>query len=78
MVSGVAVFQVETIREHIRAFKQDNGVDKVVILWTANTERYAQVSYPEPRGMGQQPIKPRMHHGTGSSDHVWNQYEAHQ
>jgi myo-inositol-1-phosphate synthase len=35
---------METIREHIRAFKQDNGVDKVVVLWTANTERYAQVS----------------------------------
>lgn len=35
---------METIREQIRAFKQDNGVDKVVVLWTANTERYAQVS----------------------------------
>jgi hypothetical protein len=35
--------QVDTIREHIRAFKRDNGVDKVVVLWTANTERYAQV-----------------------------------
>jgi len=54
-LSGVAVYQVETIREHIRAFKQDNGVDKVVILWTANTERYAQVSYFEPGGGGSKP-----------------------
>lgn len=36
--------QMETIRQHIRAFKADNGLDKVVVLWTANTERYAQVS----------------------------------
>lgn len=35
--------QMETIRQHIRAFKADNGLDKVVVLWTANTERYAQV-----------------------------------
>jgi myo-inositol-1-phosphate synthase len=39
----VCVIQMETIREHIRAFKADNGLDKVVVLWTANTERYAQV-----------------------------------
>jgi myo-inositol-1-phosphate synthase len=40
----LVALQMDTIREHIRAFKQDNGVDKVVVLWTANTERYAQVS----------------------------------
>lgn len=44
IIKGSKQQQVETIREHIRAFKQDNGVDKVVILWTANTERYAQVA----------------------------------
>lgn len=31
------------MRAHIRAFKQQHDLDKVVVLWTANTERYAQV-----------------------------------
>ena len=44
IIKGSKQQQVDTIREHIRAFKQDNGLDKVVVLWTANTERYAQVS----------------------------------
>jgi myo-inositol-1-phosphate synthase len=44
IIKGGKQQQMETIREHIRAFKQDNGVDKVVVLWTANTERYAQVA----------------------------------
>lgn len=35
--------QVEAIRGHIRAFKQQHDVDRIVVLWTANTERYAQV-----------------------------------
>lgn len=34
---------METVRQQIRQFKEDNAVDKVIILWTANTERYAQV-----------------------------------
>jgi len=33
--------QVEAVRAQIRAFKAANGVDKVVVLWTANTERYS-------------------------------------
>lgn len=32
---------VEKIREDIRKFKKDNSLDKVIVLWTANTERYA-------------------------------------
>jgi myo-inositol-1-phosphate synthase len=36
--------QVEAVRAHIRAFKRDNALDRVVILWTANTERYAAVA----------------------------------
>jgi myo-inositol-1-phosphate synthase len=42
-IKGNRQQQMETVRQHIRQFKADSGVDKVVILWTANTERYAQV-----------------------------------
>ena len=38
--------QVEVVRRQIREFKEKSGVDRVVILWTANTERYAQVNQP--------------------------------
>lgn len=34
---------VEQIRKDIREFKEKNGLDKVVILWTANTERFCEV-----------------------------------
>lgn len=34
---------VEKIRKDIRNFKAKNELDKVIILWTANTERYADV-----------------------------------
>jgi len=36
--------QMEQIRSDIRKFKQDNGLDSVVVLWTANTERYSDVT----------------------------------
>nr|AJP61949.1 inositol 1-phosphate synthase [Herpetomonas muscarum] len=32
---------VEKVRTDIRNFKQANGLDKVVVLWTANTERFS-------------------------------------
>ncbi|CAN3361062.1 inositol-3-phosphate synthase [Diutina catenulata] len=35
---------VEKIRSDIQEFKKQNGLDKVIVLWTANTERYAEVS----------------------------------
>lgn len=35
--------QMETIRENIRDFKKNNELDKVIVLWTANTERFASV-----------------------------------
>jgi myo-inositol-1-phosphate synthase len=44
IIKGSRMQQMEAIREHIRQFKQDNQVDQIVVLWTANTERYAQVS----------------------------------
>lgn len=34
---------LEHIRNDIKTFKKDNGLDKVVVLWTANTERYSEV-----------------------------------
>ncbi|ODV61773.1 inositol-3-phosphate synthase INO1 [Ascoidea rubescens DSM 1968] len=34
---------VETIRKNIKDFKQENDLDKVIVLWTANTERYAEI-----------------------------------
>jgi len=34
---------LEQIRKDIREFKEANGLDSVVVLWTANTERFAEV-----------------------------------
>lgn len=34
---------VEKIRRDIRNFKEENKLDKVIVLWTANTERYSEV-----------------------------------
>lgn len=36
-------FQVEQIRADIRDFHQSSGVDKVIVLWTANTERFCDI-----------------------------------
>jgi len=35
---------VEHIRNDIRQFKEKNGLEKVMILWTANTERFCEVT----------------------------------
>lgn len=34
---------VQQLRDDISNFKKDNGLDKVIVLWTANTERYSQI-----------------------------------
>ncbi|RUP49693.1 hypothetical protein BC936DRAFT_141785 [Jimgerdemannia flammicorona] len=34
---------LEQIRKDIREFKAKNNLDKVIIVWTANTERYADI-----------------------------------
>ncbi|KAI2630099.1 myo-inositol-phosphate synthase [Xylaria nigripes] len=34
---------VEKIRQDIRDFKAENNLDKVIVQWTANTERYADI-----------------------------------
>lgn len=44
LIKGTRSQQIETVRQQIREFKEANALDRVVILWTANTERYAQVT----------------------------------
>ncbi|KAL3960658.1 hypothetical protein ACCO45_005775 [Purpureocillium lilacinum] len=34
---------VEKLRKDIRDFKANNNLDKVIVMWTANTERYADI-----------------------------------
>ncbi|KAI9354695.1 hypothetical protein BD770DRAFT_412076 [Pilaira anomala] len=34
---------VEQIRKDIRDFKSTHGLDKVIVIWTANTERFAEL-----------------------------------
>lgn len=34
---------VEVLRKDIRDFKAANGLDKVIVVWTANTERYSDI-----------------------------------
>lgn len=43
IVKGTKHEQLQTIRQQIREFKERTQVDKVVILWTANTERYSDI-----------------------------------
>ncbi|KAK1790868.1 hypothetical protein P4O66_014718 [Electrophorus voltai] len=40
---GSKAEQVEQIRRDIRDFKEKSGVEKVIVLWTANTERFCDV-----------------------------------
>lgn len=35
---------VEKVRKDIKDFKEKNGLDKVIVLWTANTERFSDVT----------------------------------
>lgn len=32
------------VREDIKKFKKDNNLDKILVLWTANTERYSKIT----------------------------------
>ncbi|XP_065555609.1 inositol-3-phosphate synthase 1 [Lathamus discolor] len=43
VLRGSMAEQVEQIRRDIRDFKESSGVDKVIVLWTANTERFCDV-----------------------------------
>jgi myo-inositol-1-phosphate synthase len=41
--SKASMEHVEHLRKDIRDFKSANDLDKVIVLWTANTERYADI-----------------------------------
>lgn len=43
VLTGSMAEQVEQIRADIRDFQQSSGVDKVIVLWTANTERFCDI-----------------------------------
>ena len=43
IIKGSKREQMDEVRRDIREFKASTGVDKVVVLWTANTERYSDV-----------------------------------
>jgi len=43
LIKGTREEQLAQLRKDIRDFKQNNKVDKVIIIWSANTERYSDV-----------------------------------
>ena len=43
VLKGTKQEQMEQIRKDIREFKEKNGLDQVILLWTANTERFSAV-----------------------------------
>lgn len=42
VILGSRADQLEKIRSDIRDFRSKSGVDKVIVMWTANTERFCQ------------------------------------
>ncbi|XP_017868142.1 PREDICTED: inositol-3-phosphate synthase [Drosophila arizonae] len=43
LIKGTKFEQYEQVRRDIRDFKQRSGVETVIVLWTANTERFSEV-----------------------------------
>ncbi|KAH8369865.1 hypothetical protein KR093_001285 [Drosophila rubida] len=43
LIAGTKLEQYEQVRRDIRDFKQRSGVETVIVLWTANTERFCDV-----------------------------------
>jgi myo-inositol-1-phosphate synthase len=43
VLTGTKQEQMEHLRKDIRDFKANNSLDKVILLWTANTERFSAV-----------------------------------
>lgn len=43
VISGTKFEQLEKIREDIAEFKATKNLDQVIILWTANTERFSEI-----------------------------------
>lgn len=43
LIVGSRYEQYLQIKKDIKEFKSKSGVDKVIVLWTANTERFAEI-----------------------------------
>lgn len=43
VIQGTKREQLEQVRKDIRQFKESNKLEEVIILWTANTERYTKI-----------------------------------
>jgi len=43
VLTGTKQEMMEKIRKDIRDFKKNNNLEKVIVLWTANTERFAEL-----------------------------------
>ena len=43
IIEGNKEKQLETVRQNIKDFKAQKGLDKVIILWNGNTERFCEV-----------------------------------
>lgn len=43
IIGGTPTEQLAVLRQQMRDFKARSGVDSVVVLWTANTERYSEI-----------------------------------
>ena len=43
VIKGTKAEAVEQVRKDIREFKKTHGLDKVIVLWTANTERFSEL-----------------------------------
>jgi myo-inositol-1-phosphate synthase len=43
VLQGTKQDNLDTIRKDIQDFKQSKNLDKVIVLWTANTERFCDV-----------------------------------
>jgi myo-inositol-1-phosphate synthase len=43
VLKGSKQEQMEILRQNIRDFRVSNSLDKVILLWTANTERFASI-----------------------------------
>lgn len=43
VITGTKAEQLNWIRKDIAQFKTANGLDQVIVLWTANTERFSNI-----------------------------------
>ncbi|KAG7170983.1 inositol-3-phosphate synthase 1-A-like isoform X2 [Homarus americanus] len=56
VLTGTKQEQLNKIRNDIRDFKETSRVDKIIVLWTANTERYCDI-IPEINGSAESLLK---------------------